>query len=329
MNSKFKITIPKPCHENWNTMTPKEKGRFCSSCAKNVVDFTKKSATEIQDYLVENKNAQVCGHFYKKQLHSIVIEIPQVTFHQQLSFQKLFILALFFVMGTTLFSCQYKDGQKQKIEKVIIKDSIRINDESKSLAHSVDKKNNTEQESVKKDTITTFYKQTFSTITTTGISICEDILAEEENTFNVEAIDEVEEIIDGDLDIIGEEIIEDENMLVGYIIQKPPRFKESKNLSNQKAKEDFDKRIRNFVQDNFDSSLTECLGLSEGKYRIYTQFTIDEFGDTKDIKVRAPHPKLKKEVVKMLQKLPQFIPGKQREKVIKTKYTLPIVFMVD
>ena len=89
MNSKFKITIPKPCHENWNTMTPREKGRFCSSCSKTVIDFTKKTTEEIQEYLIENKNNKVCGHFYKKQLDSIVIEIPQVTFQQQLLFQKL------------------------------------------------------------------------------------------------------------------------------------------------------------------------------------------------------------------------------------------------
>ena len=104
-------------------MTPKEKGKFCSSCAKTVVDFTDKSTEEIQDYLVENKN--VCGHFYKKQLDAITIEIPQVSFQQQLSFQKLFILALFFVMGTTLFSCQYSDGKKQKIENIIVVDTLK------------------------------------------------------------------------------------------------------------------------------------------------------------------------------------------------------------
>ncbi|WP_299672373.1 hypothetical protein [uncultured Polaribacter sp.] len=133
MNSKFKITIPKPCHENWSKMTPKEKGKFCSSCSKTVIDFTKKSTDEIQNYLVENRNQKICGHFYKKQLDTIVIEIPQTTFNQQLSFQKLFVLALLFVMGTTLFSCQYSDGKKQKIESVIIKDSLKVIEEDVEL----------------------------------------------------------------------------------------------------------------------------------------------------------------------------------------------------
>ena len=47
MESKFKITIPKPCHEDWNAMTPEETGRFCSVCTKGVVDFTNKTTEEI------------------------------------------------------------------------------------------------------------------------------------------------------------------------------------------------------------------------------------------------------------------------------------------
>ena len=90
----YKLRIPKPCHENWNKMTPAEKGRLCKTCAKTVVDFTKKSSTEIKEYLIENKSERVCGHFYRKQLDSIVIQLPETTFHQQLSFQKLFLLSL-------------------------------------------------------------------------------------------------------------------------------------------------------------------------------------------------------------------------------------------
>ncbi len=58
--------IPKPCHEDWDKMTPSEKGRFCSSCSKEVVDFTAMNKVDIIDFL-ERKN-KVCGRFKKGQI---------------------------------------------------------------------------------------------------------------------------------------------------------------------------------------------------------------------------------------------------------------------
>ncbi len=48
MKNLIEISVPKPCHEDWSKMTPREKGKFCSACKKTVVDFRKKSTEEIQ-----------------------------------------------------------------------------------------------------------------------------------------------------------------------------------------------------------------------------------------------------------------------------------------
>jgi len=45
--NKPHISIPKPCHENWDAMHPREQGRHCDACDKTVIDFTEKSEKEI------------------------------------------------------------------------------------------------------------------------------------------------------------------------------------------------------------------------------------------------------------------------------------------
>ncbi|PWN60795.1 TonB-dependent receptor plug domain-containing protein [Chryseobacterium viscerum] len=64
----MKITIPKPCHENWNTMTPDEKGRFCAVCSKTVRDFRNAQDDEIIEVFT-NASQEICGNFNPSQLN--------------------------------------------------------------------------------------------------------------------------------------------------------------------------------------------------------------------------------------------------------------------
>lgn len=124
METKYKITIPEPCKEDWQAMTPEESGRFCSVCTKGVIDFTNKSEKEIQTYLQQNKGKNLCGRFRNDQLNKFDIQIPQSVFRQPMPFQKAFLLMLFIVMGSTLFSC--KNHQNDSLgEVVLIEDSIK------------------------------------------------------------------------------------------------------------------------------------------------------------------------------------------------------------
>ena len=125
MGNKFKITIPKPCHEDWNAMTPEESGRFCSVCTKGVVDFTNKTSDEIQQYFIENQGQKICGRFKNEQINKVSIPIPKSVFEKQLSFHKAFLLILFIVMGSTLFSCKNHNNDYVTGEPVVVEDTIQ------------------------------------------------------------------------------------------------------------------------------------------------------------------------------------------------------------
>ena len=93
---------------------PTEKGKFCNSCSKTIVNFTKMDTHEIQNFIIANKNNRICGYFKQSQLNSINIYIPSETVVSPKSFHKTFLLALLITMGTSLFNCTNKSGNKQK-----------------------------------------------------------------------------------------------------------------------------------------------------------------------------------------------------------------------
>jgi hypothetical protein len=127
MNSQIKISIPEPCHEDWNKMIPNKNGRFCESCSKTVVDFTTMLPDDIKNYFLENRGKSICGRIKQSQLDSIIIKIPSSVLYSQTNYHYFFLLALFAVMGTTLFSCADKNGNKQKIDKIeIVEDTNNV-----------------------------------------------------------------------------------------------------------------------------------------------------------------------------------------------------------
>ena len=100
------------------------------------------------------------------------------------------------------------------------------------------------------------------------------------------------------------------------------------NLAEDKIRECTDSGIKLFAKQYFNTELANELKLS-GYQRITSAFIIDKNGDVVDIRVRAPHPQLKDEAIRVINLLPKMEPGKVNGKAVSVSYLLPIIFKVQ
>jgi len=75
MKDSITLSVPKPCHEKWDSFTPTAKGGFCVGCQKEVVDFTGFTERQLVAYL-NRPNASLCGRFRPEQLRTYVMDPP-------------------------------------------------------------------------------------------------------------------------------------------------------------------------------------------------------------------------------------------------------------
>lgn len=127
MPSNYIIRIPEPCHEDWSAMKPDEKGKFCNVCTKSVHDFSNKSDAEITKILLENKDQKICGHFKKTQVNRpITISFNLNDLPKNISATKAFVIAVFLVFGSLLFSCTNELGKT--VGEIVIEQPIAVKD---------------------------------------------------------------------------------------------------------------------------------------------------------------------------------------------------------
>ncbi|MEN7546359.1 carboxypeptidase-like regulatory domain-containing protein [Rapidithrix thailandica] len=72
MKQHFNLSITSPCSEDFENFQATETGGFCSSCQKNVVDFTQMNEEEILQYF-KNNTGKTCGKFKPRQLKTYTL----------------------------------------------------------------------------------------------------------------------------------------------------------------------------------------------------------------------------------------------------------------
>jgi hypothetical protein len=124
------------------------------------------------------------------------------------------------------------------------------------------------------------------------------------------------------------EIIVNTDSIIGY--ERVPVFpgcENSKSVSD--AKSCFSKGVQMHFMKKFDADLPNRLGLNKGRKRVFISFKINNKGSVFKIIVKAPHKKIKEEVVRVMQTLPKVIPAIQRDEKVNIKYSIPFTLIVE
>jgi hypothetical protein len=126
------IQIKIPCEAIWNEMTPSNAGKFCGSCEKVVVDFSRMNDFQIKEYFTSHSKRKTCGRFLTTQ-----IDRPLVAQHMSRNLWKSLprfsvfnFFAVFFASSILwLSSCIKKDtvtgeAENNACEPTILGDTI-------------------------------------------------------------------------------------------------------------------------------------------------------------------------------------------------------------
>lgn len=151
----------------------------------------------------------------------------------------------------------------------------------------------------------------------------------------VEDEEEVEETVIESTETTQEEVIEDVEVLeeeldvdVPFaIIEDVPLFPGCENIKKSERRNCFQEKIQLHIAKNFRyPEIAQEMGIQG---RVYVQFVIAKDGSITDIRTRGPDKNLEKEANRIISKLPNMTPGKQRGRAVRVPFSIPITFRLQ
>lgn len=111
------------------------------------------------------------------------------------------------------------------------------------------------------------------------------------------------------------------------VVEKVPVYPGCAGKHNDALKTCFSNAVSSFVTENFNFSSTENYG--DEIFKIFVRFIINKKGQVTDISVRAASKLLERKLIRVIERLPQMTPGKQKGKNVNVAYTFPIVIDIE
>lgn len=155
------------------------------------------------------------------------------------------------------------------------------------------------------------------------IEVVEDEEEVEETVIESTETSQEEEVIEVE-DIVEEEV--DEDITVPFaVIEDVPVFPGCEGSSNKKAC--FQEMMQKHIRKNFRyPEIAQEMGVQG---RVSVMFTIMKDGSIGNIRMRGPDKNLEAEALRIIKKLPNMTPGKQRGRAVKVPFSIPITFKLQ
>jgi protein TonB len=123
------------------------------------------------------------------------------------------------------------------------------------------------------------------------------------------------------------EEVEEEIDVPFAVIEDVPIFPGCEKVSKDKRRDCFQEQMNNHIRKNFRyPEIAQEMGIQG---RVYVNFIIDKDGSITNIKMRGPDQNLEKEAERIISRLPNMTPGKQRGRPERDPYGIPITFRLQ
>ena len=153
----------------------------------------------------------------------------------------------------------------------------------------------------------------------------------------VEDEEEVEETVIESSETNEDEIIEVEEVEIEEeiddvdvplaLIEDVPIFPGCENVSKAERRDCFQDQMNKHIRKNFRyPEIAQEMGIQG---RVYVNFIISKDGSITNIRMRGPDKNLEKEAERIISRLPNMTPGKQRGRAVRVPFSIPITFRLQ
>jgi protein TonB len=153
----------------------------------------------------------------------------------------------------------------------------------------------------------------------------------------VEDEEEVEETVIESTETNEDEIIEVEEVEIEEefddvdvpfaVIEDVPIFPGCEKVAKSERRNCFQEQMNKHIRKNFRyPEIAQEMGIQG---RVYVNFIISKDGSISNIRMRGPDKNLEKEAQRIISKLPNMTPGKQRGRAVRVPFSIPITFRLQ